>query len=220
MSAKDFVDGAIIGVAQTIIGHPLDTFKTLVQTDISTKIRGQSLKAMYRGVQIPILFSGIVNSLQFGIFDSTRNHLGIPLAAFISGAISSVAITPHDFIKLNLQTNHKDNIKFCNIYRGFILTTLRESMAASMYFSSYFYLINCCNKHHQWVHFWIGGLSGCLSWVVTYPIDTIKTRYQINLSTTVRECMQLKCLWRGFSYCMMRAFLVNGTSFFIYDKLK
>lgn len=218
MSTKDFVDGAIIGVAQTLIGHPFDTFKSLIQVNKCTK-QIPPLKTLYRGVHLPIFFSGIFNSLQFGIFDSIKNSCGIPLASFIAGGISSVVVAPHDFVKLNLQTNRKDNIKFKNFYRGFILTSLRESMAVSMYFTSYFYMMNSFNKEYK-SPFWIGGFAGCLSWLLTYPIDTIKTRYQVNVDSTVFECMKYRNVWAGFSYCMMRAFLVNGMSFFIYDKLK
>ena len=69
-----------------------------------------------------------------------------------------------------------------------------------------------------------GGISGSLSWLATYPIDTIKTQYQSG-KITFNELFNKKLLfnrnnWNGFSFCITRAFLVNSISFYCYDKFK
>ena len=231
MNVKDFLDGALIGVVQTIVGHPLDTIKSLMQNN-QTNNR-LTLYNCYRGVYIPIFFSGIINSLQFGLFDSTKDTLGVFKASFFAGALSSVLITPHDYIKLNIQTNNYDNIKFKNIFKGSILTFFRESIAITSYFTIYFKVMEYlkCNRvsaettenglvKTDHFPFLIGGLCGCISWGVTYPIDTIKTRFQISTKKHIKQHIYSKNIWAGFSFCMYRAFLVNGVTFLVYDMIK
>jgi solute carrier family 25 carnitine/acylcarnitine transporter 20/29 len=63
-----------------------------------------------------------------------------------------------------------------------------------------------------------GGLAGCASWVLTYPIDVIKTKYQADNSyTTTRECLRLTLkieghygVWKGLSWALLRAFPCNS----------
>ena len=94
------------------------------------------------------------------------------------------------------------------------MTTLRESISSGVYFSSYYGL-----KDSNIPIFISGGLAGCLSWLTTYPIDTIKTKYQINHKINISTILRTQPLWNGISFCLLRAFLVNSTSFLIYEKI-
>ena len=53
----------------------------------------------------------------------------------------------------------------------------------------------------------------------TYPIDTIRSR-QISNNISIREAISMGNLWRGYSACLIRAFLVNSCSFYIYELCK
>jgi solute carrier family 25 carnitine/acylcarnitine transporter 20/29 len=59
-------------------GHPFDTIKVRVQTDharkysgpwncLVTTVRGEGLRALYKGVSPPLLATGAINSLLFGM---------------------------------------------------------------------------------------------------------------------------------------------------------
>ncbi len=59
-------------------GHPFDTIKVRLQTDnigrfrgpwhcLVETVRGEGLRALYKGVTPPLLATGVINSLMFGM---------------------------------------------------------------------------------------------------------------------------------------------------------
>jgi hypothetical protein len=75
-----------------------------------------------------------------------------------------------------------------------------------------------------------GGISGCISWIPTYPFDVIKTRLQgDSLGNDAKYKGSLHCLkhtvsqtgwnilYRGFGSCMYRAFVVNAVVLSVYS---
>ena len=108
--------------------------------------------------------------------------------------------TPVDHIKIILQIQKGRNQKYHGsidagrsifrqfglqgIYLGFNVTLLREVLAMGIYFSFYEYMMRVWAS--KWgsedvpilSSFMCGGISGSLSWLVTYPIDYTKTIIQ------------------------------------------
>lgn len=76
-----------------------------------------------------------------------------------------------------------------------------------------------------------GGISGCSSWLFTYPIDYVKTVIQSQslskiLYKSATECAIMKyknhgfkTFFKGFGVTMMRSFPVNGTGFFSFEAM-
>ena len=62
-----------------------------------------------------------------------------------------------------------------------------------------------------------GGIAGINSWLITYPIDTLKSRKQLNPNKTIYELYKIGNLFNGLTITLIRAFIVNGFSFYIYD---
>ena len=66
-----------------------------------------------------------------------------------------------------------------------------------------------------------GGVSGCLSWILTYPIDSVKTRFQANDSynSSIQCAIEFYKnegfggLWRGLNAALLRAFPNNAVCF-------
>lgn len=100
--------------------------------------------------------------------------------------------------------------------RGFYLTAIREVPAVSTYFISFEYICNKmkCSRDQCSVMdlLYAGGVAGCLSWLITYPIDVVKTRYQIDNSyKSMFDCVRktfksegLIGFWRGLSPTLLR----------------
>lgn len=82
------------------------------------------------------------------------------------------------------------------LYRGWWTTSLREVPAFGLYFSTYDFIKDGVNSliagrdgildedaavpvqhSHTWVaSAFAGGVSGCVTWAIVYPVDVIKTR--------------------------------------------
>jgi len=138
------------------------------------------------------------------------------------------------------------------LYKGFMVTILREIPSNATYFMTfeaflrYFgygsgYSVSNHTKNNSnniskniivkyseaspLMLLAAGGLAGVMNWVVIFPIDTIKSRFQTDnlfqpkyqsathcLKQTI-EMQGYKSLWRGISPCLLRAFIANGAGF-------
>ena len=210
---NDFGIGACVGFSQVIIGHPLDTVKTLAQNN--QNIRGLGLRGLFRGFRYPMLRSVVSNSVIFPSYLSGKDYTGSSaIGGLLSGAISTPLLFPFDVGKIRRQTGKglvlKDFIKTPGLSSMFV----RESIAGGLYFGVYDYL-----RNNSVSPFFAGGAAGLVNWTITYPIDVIKTR-QISRSISIREAIKLGNFWAGYPICAVRAILVSGGSFWVYDKLK
>tara|TARA_B110000879_G_C11145166_1_gene502082 strand:- start:1443 stop:2051 length:609 start_codon:yes stop_codon:yes gene_type:complete len=198
----DFLAGLSSGVAQTLIGHPLDTIKTNKQNNIKTKGN------LYKGLRYPLISNSLLVGMQFDLYYRYNS--------LVSGVVSSVIITPLDHYKISKQNNIDTNFSkmINNFKRGYPITVVRETLALTIYFGSYDYM-KTENNYHPLI---AGGIAGALSWLFTYPIDTIKTRIQSNIS--LKKSIMLKHYWRGINITLVRAFIVNSIGFYVAENVK
>lgn len=181
------------------------------------------------------------------------------LAGFLTGLGMGFFLTPIDNIRIKLQSvqniqsssniNYRFNtsidcIKFTFInngikgfYTALPLSMMRESIACTLYFGIFEYL-----KNHEKIKknktnikminsFIYGAICGGLNWIVTLPIDTIKTKL---ISDTiipnnkhykgVLDCILntynttgLIGFYKGFSIVFTRALVVNGVVLTAFD---
>lgn len=242
MSYNDeFIKGGIVGMLHAIVGHPLDTLKTLKQGEhtliyrvnqqgIRENIKLRTFSSLYAGVRYPFFSNVFYNSGLFGIYNYfINNKYSEFTSGFLSGGIMSVPLNPFEYYKIQEQykknTNVLERLKktdrekykwgshiFKNGTIGLQYTFFRRSFAGGFYFKTYEE-----SRRYGLSSFLSGGLAGCSSWLFTYPIDTLKTRYQVNQNLTFRENLKLGKLWNGFSFCMFRTFLISGISFTVYE---
>ena len=50
-----------------------------------------------------------------------------------------------------------------------------------------------------------GGIAGMRSWLITYPIDTLKTRKQLYQTKTYNELIQMGNLYKGLTITLLKA---------------
>jgi hypothetical protein len=200
---NDYYKGTISGIAQTISGHPFDTIKVLKQNNIQSKISLKNLLNYYKGITFPLISNSVVIGSQFYIY---HNH-----SSLLAGLVSGLIITPIDYFKTQKQI--LKNYKY-RLQRplGFGVTISRELVSVPIYFNSYYYI-----NHKIDNSFISGGIAGILSWLVPYPLDTIKTRVQSGYS--LKESIKLGNLFKGLKFCILRAFLVNSIGFYCAENI-
>lgn len=219
----DFRNGAIIGMTQTLIGYPFDTIKTLKQNNQMIKKKPTSgyskinILRLYQGVRYPLCMSIGFNSGVFGLYSIfLKKEMSHQTSGFLAGGIMGILSNPLEYYKVNSQVGN--NFKYYDMWKGGNYTFWRESIAHSFYFSNYNYL----TEKLGFYPFISGGISGCVSWLITYPIDTMKTIKQSNDNLNINDIIKMAKkgeikIWNGFLACQCRAFIVNGISFVIYE---
>lgn len=181
------------------------------------------------------------------------------MAGFLSGFILSIVTTPIDNIRIRLQSTEnvktgksyvyktpiecvKDIAKnkgISSFYTAFPLCVLRESLASFIYFFSFEYLKNRHKIRKNISHvplpplFLYGGLAGMLNWIITLPIDCVKTKIISDTFNTAKhyegilDCISktyrslgIKGFFSGLSVVLIRACLVNGAVLSTFEKCR
>lgn len=198
----EFIAGVFSGITQTLVGHPLDTIKVNKQNNI--KINNK----LYQGVKYPLVSNAILVGFQFDLYYRYNS--------LIDGLVTSLIVTPLDYYKINNQNKKIPTLHSMvkNFPKSYPVTALRESIALSAYFGSYDYLKNS----HQIHPLIAGGTAGVLSWVTTYPLDTIKTRIQSH--DTIKQAFIKKKFWNGIQITLVRAVIINSLGFYVAENIK
>jgi len=188
-------------------------------------------------------------------FKSQRNHnnpvlslheLGI--AGCAAGISVAVVTTPMDRLKVWSQihqTTPSDSIKmlynrygiyngFCN---GFHLCLMRSILQCGLYYPIYESSCRILSPNtignksdtSNIVIFTSGATAGVSVWIVSYPIDVLKTKIQgspPNYYKSIVECAKLtyqqggfKLFYGGMIPTIYRAILLHSTSFLIYERV-
>ncbi|VDM60445.1 unnamed protein product [Angiostrongylus costaricensis] len=133
----DFIAGWAAGGAGLLVGYPLDTVKTRLQTIVAYKgivdcfvqtVRQESIYGLYKGVSAPLLSAGVVHSLLFTGYGvalrllhpgeshlEARKDLPISEILFAStcGTIAQVIpIIPIELLKTRLQVQREGVSRF------------------------------------------------------------------------------------------------------------
>lgn len=187
---RHFITGFVSGILQSFVGHPLDTIKVLKQTNKTIKIN-----QLFNGF-LPVLISNsIITGVQFYSYENCN--------PILLGLNSALLVAPTDYYKIQKQINGVYRLEFP---RGFGITFLREMIALNFYFRSYNFLEKKTNVLVA------GGIAGSCSWLLSYCVDTIKTRIQ--MGKTLKEALNMKKIYNGLSFCLIRGFIVNAVGFY------
>ena len=224
--------GLYCSISSIVIGHPFDTYKVLLQNSkgrdkynilkniFNTKSKNNII-SLYRGVSIPILIS--IPLYSFGIFFYSETFKNTPKIKYkefyvggLTGFVYSWFMSPVELIKINVQAYNLSPYKVFqnnkkNMLKGIIPTMIRDVPAYSIYFGSYYNLKNFIPN------FLAGGLSGVFMWLITYPLDNIKTQVQLNrknghysITKSIKELHINKNFYRGMFPILIKSFCINS----------
>ena len=225
---KEYISGGLSGIAQILVGYPLDTMKVLKQNNIKINMKN-SLN--YNGVKYPLQLSIISNSIVFGISNTLNkynnyqystnkkinNNINMFINGYVAGIVSSPFVYIYDIKKTNVQTNNNNKLKDFMIkskFNGLFMTIMRESIG----FGTYFCVYDLLKNEYKYNIEISGGLAGVTNWTITYAIDVIKNR-QLSNNISIIEAYKMKNMFSGYKYCLLRAFIVNSLIFSVYEKI-
>ena len=205
---KEYISGSIASAIQTAAVYPLDTLKIYKQTNINKPL---SIKNIYKGIYYPLLFDICAGSVLFGTYYNMRKSYSKEYSSIVTGIVTGIIINPFDIYKIKHQTHLSH--KTIPLYKGCLLTIARETIGNYIYFGTYEYLKN------RGVPIPIsGGIAGAAMWTTIYPIDNIKTNYQIkniNIKNYIKN--NYKNLFNGYKYALLRAVPANVIVFSVYE---
>ena len=200
--------GLAIGVVQSLVGHPLDTVKILLQN--GQPFRTLRPLQLYRGVSYPTMASLVFNATTFPVFSHLRRRNYNPYAA---GAVAGVSIAPINFMfnvgKIRRQTLTPKPLHT----KGIGCSFARSVLSMAVYFGVY------SDLSPSYGPLAAGAVAGLANWTLTYPLDAVATR-QIAGNLNVGSALSLGPLTRGYIPCALRAVVVNSTSFYMYEYLQ
>uniref|UniRef100_A0A1B0DI32 Mitochondrial carrier protein n=1 Tax=Phlebotomus papatasi TaxID=29031 RepID=A0A1B0DI32_PHLPP len=162
-----------------LVGYPLDTIKCWQQASncrVGTAmykiiVMNNGLKGFYRGMTFPVLTTGLLNSMLFGIYGNTlRNlQLNVPddekrkklqprhifIAGSVGGFLQAFVANPIELVKIRLQTRScvtsgsweclKNILKtegFLGLYRGLTPMICRDIFPYGIYMLAYEQILN------------------------------------------------------------------------------
>lgn len=219
-----------------------------------TKIaKTESIRGLYRGMSSPMAGVAAVNAIAFGVYGNVQRMTTDPnslkshfLAGGSAGLAQSLICSPMELIKTRLQLQHTNPAavqfkspfqclayiwkaeKFRGIFRGLGITAARDVPGYSSYFVSYEILIRHCPNPTALQTLLAGGLAGTFSWMVTFPVDIIKSQLQADGMSGqpkyngIWDCARkgyreegMRFFTRGLTSTLARAFPMNAACFLV-----
>ena len=170
-------------------------------------------------------------------------HEGM-LCGALAGFAGNCLLTPMERVKIYTQTHNSTsggfrtlthlvrNEGFTGLYRGFWGISVRESLQMGVYFPVYSWtralLIQATGASPDawWLPLVAGAHTGNMCWVVSMPVDKMKTRVQSgqcpSFSAAYKSIMKeggIRAFWRGTLMACMRATPLHATIHFTYDNI-
>lgn len=233
---NDFINGTVGGMFGTLLSHPIDTARIMIQTKKPIEIRN-----LYKGVLPPLFGIGLEKSLVFGTFytldkfEETRDWKTF-YKGMIAGFVSTLVVSPVEQVKILLQTNQYSSfgnyLKSGEIFRGglrgfyngWTATLVREVPG----YGFYFYCYENLKKESDALAnvFWKGAASGMFAWSFIYPSDYVKTLVQqkkCGYNSVIREIWRENGLfgfYRGCGFALLRCIPLHGGVFVGYEIMK
>lgn len=221
---------------------------------LRTIIAKDSVRGLYRGVTSPMSGVALVNAIIFGVYGNVQRYSSAPdsiKSHFIAGSVAGLAQTtvcsPMELTKTCLQLQNNSTSagpKFTNpfqclghiwkkggfrgVYKGFGITAIRDVPGLASYFVSYEFMMRSTQNPGVLYTLVAGGMAGVFSWILTVPMDVIKSRIQADglfgpkrydgIMDCIRQSYKAEgCtfLTKGLGSTVLRAFPMNAACFYV-----
>lgn len=152
------VAGSVAGASGVLVGHAFDTAKVQAQVggSSSMKLSPSAVLGLYRGVLPPLMSTGAVRSLYFGVYEVTRpsisraltlpedNTRAVFIAGSVTGLLTAPVTAPMQRLKL-VQQIQGGSLRDCfrrlapnaGLFRGLGLHCALETIGSGCYLTAY-----------------------------------------------------------------------------------
>ncbi|XP_063595922.1 mitochondrial basic amino acids transporter-like [Penaeus indicus] len=214
-------------------------------------LKNESIRGLFKGMSSPMAGVAVVNAIIFGVQGNVSRHMKDPdalrshvIAGSSAGLVQAFVTSPMELLKTRLQLQESSALTspiecarrifqtegLKGLFRGQMITVMRDVPAFGTYFLTYESLsrlyVGDDGLPSAPAVLMAGGMAGVASWMITYPIDVVKTRLQcdgiggINKYKGILDCVKvgiaeegLSSLTRGLAPTLLRAFPVNAATF-------
>ncbi|XP_019746303.1 mitochondrial carnitine/acylcarnitine carrier protein-like [Hippocampus comes] len=221
-------------------------------------ISKEGILGLYKGMGAPLVSVAPMMAISFFGFGLGKQlqqtdpsqeltHPQIFLSGCLAGVFTTVIVAPAERIKCLLQvptgggTSKYSGPLDCatrlykeqgirSLYKGTLLTLIRDVPSNGLYFLTYEYLKNLLTPEGQSVSqlgaasiLFAGGVAGLLNWTIALPPDVLKSNFQTAIDGKYRGLVDVlrtllreegaKALYKGFMAVFLRAFPANAACF-------
>ena len=170
-------------------------------------------RGLFKGMSSPMAGVAVINAMIFGVYGNVQRRMEDPtslkshaVAGAVAGLSQSVISSPMELVKTRIQVQGQsvpcgvapysgpaDCLRqiwrgegWRGVFRGLGVTVAREIPAFAVYFASFEAMTrqDDASKPIGTAHMMLaGGMAGMFSWLLTYPIDVVKSRLQVNFAS-------------------------------------
>ncbi len=220
----EFIPGALQALTRVTISYPMDVIKTICQSenkkplDIFKEIMKSDKKKFFRGSSLPYFYITLERSIQFKFYEELNKIYNPFISGFLITLPLSLFTVPMQCLNNNFViSKERRPIKYCKkiilnygssfLYRGYFQEMIRYTTATTVYMGVYGNL-----RKENSTNYEIAGISiisSYATWMISYPLDLIKTLSQINVDWKSEILNRINkngitSLWKGITPVLIR----------------
>jgi len=192
--------GAIGGCSVDAILFPIDSIKTRLQAK-QTQSRAGKFQNVYRGLPAVMFGNSVGSAVFFATYEASKAWFHAPagqwqavltdsMSAILGELVACTVRTPTEILKQRMQAQQiarirtgLSDLRFRALTLGFRATAVRDLGFSAIQYPSYEYLKVVMSRDRAALNAWeaalCGSVTGCVTAVITTPLDVVKTRIML-----------------------------------------
>ena len=240
-SLYNLLPGLCQGLTRVTISYPFDVIKVNMQKNVFSSTKEAIMHIckndpwrFYRGSTFSYFSVSLERSLQFYYMERLNKYNNSPfLNGFGLSLFSSIYNVPSQYLTTNIALNNIGTLKYManifknytNVYKGSGVEIIRSSINSTIFMGTYYTLRNNFGDATNVAPFY-GAISGIMCWLITFPLDTIRTDYQSsdkNIKFLIQSRFKQSGVigfYKGLTPVLIRTIPSSSIGMYVYEKVK
>ena len=237
----DLLPGFAQGLTKVCISFPFDVVKVKLQKNKNFNTRTclsyylkNDPKIFLRGLSIPLITVSAERALSFKLYEHLNNKYNPYISGLITSVIFSPLNVPMQYLTNNIIHDEKKEYKSfikkelysTRIFKGYSSELSKNMIGSTLYLGTYGNIRTKLPDNN--IGFATSGIIASLSsWVVIFPIDTVRTEIQTTQNMSYKSIIlnriktQGYCsFWRGIIPVFIRSIPSSGFGMLVYENVK